>query len=122
MGTTNLSLLYAALVLSCLFVPKPLIKVLGHKWTIPLCFCGYILWMGANGHGRWATMSPASVVVGFAAAPLWTAQCAYFIAVAGRYALITGQTEDTVVTRFFGIFFMFFQICMYKTYKLMLDI
>ena len=71
--------------------------------------------MGANGHGSWASMSPASVIVGLAAAPLWTAQCAYFIAMAGKYSSLSGENNDDVVTKFFGIFFFFFQLCKFVT-------
>ena len=49
MGTINQSVLYAALVLSCLVLPKIIINLVGHKWTIPLAFGGYITWMAANG-------------------------------------------------------------------------
>jgi len=110
MGVICSSVLYGALVLSCLVTPHFLINLIGHKWTIPLSFCGYILWMAANGYGVWYTMVPASIIVGFAAAPLWTAQCSYFTIVASRYAKITGDDETAVVTRFFGIFFCFFQV------------
>jgi hypothetical protein len=111
MGVVNLSVLYAVLVISCLFIPKLLISAIGHKWTIPLSFLGYILWMAANGYATWWTMLPASIIVGICAAPLWTAQCSYFTKIAGRYAKLSGDTEEVIVTRFFGIFFMFFQLC-----------
>ena len=61
MGTINQAVLYAALVLSCLFVPKLIISVIGHKWTIPASFTGYILWMAANGYAVWGTMVTASI-------------------------------------------------------------
>ncbi len=56
-------------------------------------------------------MVTASIIVGLAAAPLWTAQCSYFTILAGRYANLNNEKEETVVTRFFGIFFCFFQMC-----------
>ncbi|KAK2154829.1 hypothetical protein LSH36_256g04070 [Paralvinella palmiformis] len=109
MGVITLSVLYATLVVSCLLIPKLLISAIGHKWTIPLSFSGYIIWMAANGYATWYTMVPASIMVGICAAPLWTAQCSYFTKIAGRYAALSGEAEHVVVTRFFGIFFMFFQ-------------
>ena len=116
MGVINSSVLYGALVISCLIVPRFLINLIGHKWTIPLSFCGYIAWMAANGYAVWGTMVTASILVGFAAAPLWTAQCSYFTILAQRYAQINREDEGTVVTRFFGIFFFFFQVCKYFNY------
>jgi len=110
MGVINSSLLYGALVLSCFFVPKLLINFIGHKWTIPLSFCGYVLWMAANGYPQWGTLAPASVIVGLCAAPLWTAQCAYFTIIGARFAKLTNEDANAVVTRFFGIFFFFFQL------------
>ena len=117
MGVINSSVLYAALMLSCMFVPKLLISAIGHKWTIPLSFCGYILWMAANGYAVWATMVPASIIVGLCAAPLWTAQCSYFTKLGTRYAVLNKEKEHSVVTRFFGYFFMFFQLCEYITFS-----
>ena len=73
-------------------------------------FLGYISWMTANGYPSWGTLVPTSVLVGLAAAPLWTAQCSYFTLVAGKYARFSGELEEAVVSRFFGIFFFFFQL------------
>ena len=113
MGTTNQAVLYAGLVVSCLFLPKIAIQKLGHKWCISVSILCYILWMGANGIGRWWSMTPTSVLVGLAAAPLWTAQCSYFTLYAVRYADLSGEKSDSIVSRFFGIFFFFFQMCKY---------
>ena len=111
MGVITLSILYAVLVISCLFVPKLMIRFIGHRWTIVVSFVGYILYMAANGYAVWSTMITASVLVGLCAAPLWTAQCSYFIIIAQHYHRLTGQTTHHVVSRFFGLFFMFFQAC-----------
>jgi len=111
MGVITLSILYAVLVISCLFVPKLMIRLIGHRWTIVVSFVGYILYMVANGYAVWSTMITASVLVGLCAAPLWTAQCSYFIIIAQHYQRLTGQTTHHVVSRFFGLFFMFFQAC-----------
>lgn len=62
-------------------------RAIGHKWPIPICFLFYIIWMGANGYAVWGTMLPASVMVGLAAAPLWTSQCSYFTKVGSGVGL-----------------------------------
>ena len=111
MGTITQSVLYGTLMISCMFVPKLLINLIGHKWTITVSFSGYILWMAANGYAVWGTMITASILVGLCAAPLWTAQCSYFTIMGARYAKVNKEGEDATVSRFFGIFFMFFQIC-----------
>ena len=111
MGVITQAVLYAAVVFACMFTPKLLISQVGHKWTIPISSLGYILWMAANGCAVWGTMVPASILVGLCAAPLWTAQCAYFTKMATRWHRMTGEPEEAVVSRFFGYFFIFYHIC-----------
>lgn len=115
MGVINSSVIYACMIFSSMLLPGPLIKKLGHKWTICLAFVGYILWMAANGYAVWATMITASILVGLCAAPLWIAQSAYYVIVAAPYAKLTNTSEDIVITNFFGIFFFIFQLCMHFT-------
>jgi len=64
MGVISLSVVYATLVVSCMFTPKLLIGLLGHRWTIVVSFLGYVVYMAANGYAVWPTMMPASVLVG----------------------------------------------------------
>jgi len=111
LGVITLSILYTTLVISCMFLPKLMIRTLGHRWTIIVSFIGYIIYMAANGYAVWATMITSSVLVGLSAAPLWTAQCSYFIVIAQHYERLTGQSSNAVVARFFGLFFMIFQAC-----------
>lgn len=48
-------------------------------------------------------------VLGASAAPLWSAKCAYLTTTGIRYSQINNELQNTVVTRFFGIFFLIFQ-------------
>lgn len=43
------------------------------------------------------------------AAPLWSSKCAYLTTTGIRYAELNHETQDAVVTRYFGIFFLIFQ-------------
>jgi len=108
-------MLYATLMISCMLLPKLMIRFIGHRWTIVASFVGYIVYMAANGYAVWGTMVPASVLVGLCAAPLWTAQCSYFVVIAQHYQRLTGQHADLVLSRFFGVFFMFFQACEFNS-------
>ncbi|ESO90995.1 hypothetical protein LOTGIDRAFT_178791 [Lottia gigantea] len=108
-GTWSLATIYAALVVSCMFVPPILIAHLGCKWTIPLSMGGYLLYMAANFHAIWGTMIPAAIILGLGAAPLWSAKCAYLTEIGVWYARATGNTDDAIINRFFGIFFCLFQ-------------
>ena len=111
MGVLTLSVLNAMMAVSCMFTPRLMILCLGHRWTMVVSFVGYILYTAANGYAVWGTMITASVLVGLSAAPLWTAQCSYFIVSARHYERLTGQAGDIIVSRFFGVFFMIFQAC-----------
>ncbi len=53
--------------------------------------------------------SLAAVLVGLAAAPLWTAKCSYLTDTGTIYAESKSMAKDVIINRFFGIFFMFFQ-------------
>ena len=111
MGVITSSLQNAMKIVSSMFLPKIFINFIGHKWTMTVCFFGMIIYMAANGYAVWATMIPASIIAGISASPMWTAQCSYFTIIAQRYADLTGQKSADVVSRFFGIFFMIFQMC-----------
>ncbi|KAK3085508.1 hypothetical protein FSP39_004334 [Pinctada imbricata] len=108
-GTGGLAILYGALVISCLFVPPFVIGHLGCKWTIAASMVCYIVYMAANFYAIWGLMAPASVIIGLGAAPLWSAKCTYLTQMSVWYAKMTGATEDDIINRFFGFFFMFFQ-------------
>jgi len=109
LGVIASSVLYGSLIISSMFLPKLFIAGIGHKWTTVVCYIGYILWIPANGYAIWATMIPASVIVGLSSAPLWASQLSYITIVAGQYSKLSRETRDAVITRFMGIFFMFFQ-------------
>ena len=55
-------------------------------------------------------MIPAAIIIGIGAGPLWTAKCTYLTEIAGFYAHLSKEDNETVVNRFFGIFFAMFQI------------
>lgn len=53
--------------------------------------------------------SLAAMLVGLAAAPLWTSKCSYLTETGTIYAERKSVLKNVVINRFFGIFFMFFQ-------------
>ncbi|CAH1778622.1 unnamed protein product [Owenia fusiformis] len=109
LGTGGLAVLYAALVVSCMFLPKFLIAHFGCKWTIVAAIVCYSAYIAANFHAVWATIVPGAIILGFGAAPLWSAKCTYVTEVGKKYALLSGESKDAVINRFFGIFFLIFQ-------------
>lgn len=82
----------------------------GCKWTIALSFIAYIPFIGAQFHPNFFTMIPAGLAVGLGGGPLWCAKCTYLSVVSEAYATISDLAADVLVTRFFGLFFMFYQM------------
>lgn len=109
MGVITSAIGWASLALGCLLLPKIVIRLLGHKWCMSIALIGYVLWMAANGYAVWATMIPASIIVGVSGAVLWTTQGAYFAVFAKHYARKTGQDPKEVTAFFFGILFASFR-------------
>lgn len=109
LGTASLSTIYLALVISCLLVPPIMIEKLGLKLTIISSQFTYLLFIAANMYPRWHVLIPAAVLLGIGAAPLWTAKCTYLTEIAECYSKLTNESNESVVNRFFGIFFSVFQ-------------
>ncbi|XP_071491048.1 protein unc-93 homolog A-like [Diadema antillarum] len=109
LGLASLSTIYATLILSAMLVPSFIIRHLGLKWTIMVSMVCYALYTVANYYPTWATLIPASFLVGLGAAPLWTAKSTYLTTIAAAYAKLSGETIPSIVSRFWGIFFFFFQ-------------
>lgn len=109
LGTVSLSAIYAALVLSCIFVPTFLIKRLTVKWTLCVSMLCYAPYIAAQFYPRFYTLVPAGVLLGLGAAPMWASKATYLTQVAGVYAKLTDQAVDAIVVRFFGFFFLAWQ-------------
>ncbi|PSN43975.1 UNC93-like protein [Blattella germanica] len=101
LGTVSLSAIYAALVLSCIFVPTFLIKRLTVKWTLCLSMLCYAPYIGAQFFPRFYTLVPAGVLLGLGAAPMWASKATYLTQVGGVYAKLTDQAVDAIVKYFF---------------------
>ncbi|KAH1009694.1 hypothetical protein HUJ04_002014 [Dendroctonus ponderosae] len=109
LGTFTLAAIYGSLILSNIFLPVIVIRWLGVKWTICLAFLVYVPFIMAQFYPRFYTMIPAGLAVGFGGGPLWCAKCTYLTILSEAYAKVTGVGADITVTRFFGVFFLFYQ-------------
>lgn len=109
LGTVSLSAIYAALVVSCIFVPTFLIKRLTVKWTLCISLLCYAPYIGSQFYPRFYTLVPAGVLLGIGAAPMWASKATYLTQVAGVYAKLTDQAVDGIIVRFFGFFFLAWQ-------------
>lgn len=108
-GTVSLSAIYAALVLSCIFVPTFLIKRLTVKWTLCVSMLCYAPYIGSQFYPKFYTLVPAGILLGLGAAPMWAAKATYLTQAGGVYAKLTDQPVDAIIVRFFGFFFLAWQ-------------
>lgn len=84
----------------------------GCKWTMALSFIAYMPFILSNLYPRLYTMIPSGLAVGFGGGPLWCAKCTYLTVIAEALAIFNGKDSksDTLIVRFFGLFFIFYQL------------
>ncbi|TRY61495.1 hypothetical protein TCAL_05719 [Tigriopus californicus] len=109
LGTYSLSVIYGALVLSCMFLPSVIIKTISVKWTMVFSMFCYSTYIAAQFYPSFGTLIPGAIILGLGAAPMWSAKCTYLTQVGNKYAEVTGVQVEPIIVRFFGIFFLFFQ-------------
>ncbi|XP_026327506.1 UNC93-like protein [Hyposmocoma kahamanoa] len=109
-GTFTLAAIYFSLILSNIFLPAIIIKWLGCKWAVAVSFIAYMPFIASQFYPRLYTLVPAGMMVGFGGGPLWCAKCTYLSVVAEPYSQLSGVPADVLVVRFFGLFFMFYQM------------
>lgn len=110
LGTVSLTGVYAALIVSNLFLPSIVIKRLGCKWTVVMGMVLFTPYAVAQMAASWATLVPTALLAGAAGAPMWCAKCSYLNAAAGAYSAVTGSPRDLVMVRFFGLFYVLFPL------------
>lgn len=64
LGTVSLSVIYVVGMIAGLFLPPLVINILGCKWTLVASIVCYTVFIAANLYAVWATMIPASIVIG----------------------------------------------------------
>lgn len=109
LGTISLSVIYAALVVSCIFVPTYVIRRLTVKWTLCLSMLCYAPYIAAQFYPRFYTLVPAGMLVGLGAAPMWASKATYLTQLGQVYAKLTDQAIEAIIVRFFGFFFLAWQ-------------
>lgn len=87
-------------------------RLLGCKWTIALSFITYMPFIIAQFYPRMWTLVPGGAAVGLGGGPLWCAKCTYLTVIAEAYSTLIGSEKktDAMVVRFFGMFFLFYQM------------
>lgn len=87
-------------------------RIFGCKWTMALSFITYMPFILSNLYPRLYTMIPSGLAVGFGGGPMWCAKCTYLTVIAEALAIFNGKDSksDTLIVRFFGLFFIFYQM------------
>nr|CDJ90108.1 Protein of unknown function DUF895 domain containing protein [Haemonchus contortus] len=106
LGADSLAVLYLSLAISSLFVPTYMINRLGCKLTLIVATSSHVFYMAVNIRPSYSSLIPASILAGIAGSCLWGAKCAYITEMGIRYARVNIESQNTVIVRFFGYFFM----------------
>ncbi|KAI9547294.1 Protein unc-93 A [Dissostichus eleginoides] len=109
MGVASLSVVYASIIVSSMFLPHIMIKNLGCKWTIVAGMACYVSYSFGNLYPGWYTLIPTSAVLGLGGSPLWSAKCTYLTIAGNAQAAKDGKKGSDVINQYFGIFFFIFQ-------------
>ena len=109
LGMYSLSCVYAFLFLGSIFTTT-IVQRLRPKFSMLASLIGFLIYNLANFYPRFYTLIPASCVVGFCLAIIWTSHATYLANIASSYADLNGGTTQNVMSRFHGIFFAFFQM------------
>lgn len=107
-GLYSLAAVTSGGVVSCLVAPT-VISYIGSKGAlIVACFCQCIF-VAANFYPKPEILITGGAIVGLSTGLLWTAQSCYVTMISVEYQKLNGELLDTLLSRFFGIFFMAFQ-------------
>ncbi|XP_026479737.1 UNC93-like protein [Ctenocephalides felis] len=109
-GTYTLAAIYGSLIFSNLFLPVLVIRWLGCKWAMCVSLIAYMPFICAQFFPSVGSLLPAGALVGLGGGPLWCAKCTYLTVAAAHFAKYNGGKAEVIVVRFFGIFFMFYQM------------
>ncbi|KAJ3607211.1 hypothetical protein NHX12_026724 [Muraenolepis orangiensis] len=109
MGVASLSVIYASIIISSMFLPPLLIKNLGCKWTIVVSMACYVSYSFGNLYPGWYTLIPTSAILGLGGSPLWSAKCTYLTISGNLQGSIENKKGSDVINTYFGIFFFIFQ-------------
>ena len=108
LGLVTLSLLYSSLIIAGFFTPG-ILRLLGTKYSLLFgCIC-HLIYTLTNYYPSWYTLVPASILIGFAFGPTWSAVCTHLLEVAVIAAPSLRKKQDYLISKFTGIFFFIYQ-------------
>ena len=110
LGMYTLSCTYAFFFLGCIFATS-IVQKLGPKKAMVISTIGPLLYDFAYFYPTFYTMVPAGGAAGFAQGVIWTAHATYIANISVCYANLSGEKVANVLSKFNGIFFVFYQSC-----------
>lgn len=110
LGLYALSSTYACFFIGCIMATT-IVQRLGPKRAIVVSTIGPFLYVLANFYPLFYTLIPAAASAGFCQGVIWTAHATYIANIAASYAELTKDKLADVLSRFNGIFFVFYQSC-----------
>lgn len=111
LGVFSLASLSAAFLFGSLvspFVVRRYRPKLCLSWS---CF-GHLIYVIANYYPNFYVIIPASVIHGLSSALLWNALCTYITEIGLDECFVKGKMSSSVLSRYFGIFFLMLQLSM----------
>ncbi|RXN07465.1 unc-93 -like protein [Labeo rohita] len=109
MGVISLSVIYATIILSSMFLPPIMIKNLGCKWTIVISMGCYVAYSFGNLAPGWPSLMTTSAILGLGGSPLWSAKCTYLTISGNERGQKINKKGQDLINQYFGIFFFIFQ-------------
>ena len=105
LGTIGLMVIYFSVLLTGTFLPPLLFHRFGIKWAMIVSMSGYLAYAGAAYHATWATIIPASALVGTGLCILWVGKLAFISELAKQYSKTRDLRISNLLSRFYGLFF-----------------
>ena len=109
LGLLSMSCLYAAFLIGCV-ISAALVQNIRPKMAILMSLVGYLLYTISNFYPGYYTLVPASAILGFTMALLWTAQGTYITSIAVAYAAVAGKNHNSILGLFNGFFLFLIQV------------
>ncbi|XP_066924048.1 protein unc-93 homolog A-like [Clytia hemisphaerica] len=109
-GFICLCILYAAFMVSCLFLPNLTVWKLGYKYTMVLGMNGYATFSMAQFYPKLWLMAISACIAGCASAIFWSSISSMLTLLATRHANDTKTDFDSINQKFFAIFYFGFRM------------
>ncbi|XP_047127888.1 protein unc-93 homolog A [Hydra vulgaris] len=110
LGFGSLTALYASAIISSCFLPNLLMAKFKPKILMIISMSTFSLYVFANFMPVMGTIMPAAILFGLSTAVMWTCHSSYVTTIATNHANSLNLPKDPIVSKFFSIFYVLFQV------------